>query len=87
MGLGSIKGSGLCQQSSCRGGGATEEKMKCRTWKKLHCTALVTAEKNLSLKGGFVPGQYTKNIHPFSKDMKGNLKERLRAETIKRIIF
>lgn len=87
MGLQSIKGSELCQQSSCRaGGGATEEETKCRTWKQLYCTALVTAEKNLSLEG-FVPGQYTKNIHPFYKDMKGNLKERLRAETIKRVIF
>lgn len=41
MGLGSIKGSGLCQQSSCRarrgGGGAIEEEMKCGTWKQLNC--------------------------------------------------
>lgn len=88
MGLQPIKGSALCQQSSCRaGGGATEEETKWRTWKQLYCTALVTAEKNLSLEGGFVPGQHTKNIHPFYKDMKGNLKERLRAEPIKRVIF
>lgn len=51
MGLGSIKGSGLCQQSSCRvGKGATGEEMKCRTQEQLNCFSHRWKKRELACK-------------------------------------